>query len=216
MAIKCPYIPWVPDDWNGLLVLAEAQNLSNTYHYYREQLLSKTPTEQICRLYELENGYKAGIKPWDDGSLKLAVEVIGRGPWTQTAVSNAVLWSQTTSTGGNQTPEGVLLDRSAKLWTEMLAVLRPKYILSAGKVARKVVAAAGKGVTFHFVPIELWHPSAFSRVSGTFDSEDLLRRYPEVASVTEQSREWLEEVSHSQIFFACHAVSLCGNPRSAE
>ena len=30
VVIPEPYVPFVPDDWNGILVLAESQNLSQT------------------------------------------------------------------------------------------------------------------------------------------------------------------------------------------
>lgn len=45
-----PYVPFFPDRWNGVLVLAEAQNLGRRNGGYRETLLSMSPEEHMVRL----------------------------------------------------------------------------------------------------------------------------------------------------------------------
>lgn len=60
-----PYIPYVPESWNGLLVLAEAQNLSEaTNSRYRAVLLGMGADERMQRLGNIENiknGLRVGI-----------------------------------------------------------------------------------------------------------------------------------------------------------
>ena len=87
-----PYVPYVPEKekWNGTLVLAEAQNFSNTCRHrpYREALLGWSSDERITRL---GRGGKIGVHPWTAGWLKLAVHVAFALDPANTAVSNAVL-----------------------------------------------------------------------------------------------------------------------------
>lgn len=101
-----PYIPYVPPDWNGTLVVSEAQNLAGGTSYV-QRILAAAPAERVQRLY-WEGSTDLGIAPWDDGTLKLAVAAT----WPLLspdgfAVSNAVLWSQT-SGARNINPEEAL------------------------------------------------------------------------------------------------------------
>src|SRR5687767_623342 len=66
-----PYVPYVPDNWNRVLLLAEAQNLSDSSKDYVAYLRARTQDERICRL---GGSNDIGVWPWDDGSLKLAIE----------------------------------------------------------------------------------------------------------------------------------------------
>ena len=64
-----PYIPYVPNPWNGTLVLAEAQNhakRSGQEPGYLDWLKSLSSDERIERLYLWSEDL--GIQPWDDGS----------------------------------------------------------------------------------------------------------------------------------------------------
>jgi hypothetical protein len=83
------YIPFVPEDWNGVLVLAESQNLSKKNASYVAWLNDLSDRDRIRRLYLRES---IDIQPWDDGSLKLAIEAL-KFKASQTAVCNAVLGS---------------------------------------------------------------------------------------------------------------------------
>jgi hypothetical protein len=210
VVIPRAYIPWVPDNWNGLLVLAEAQNLSETNRGYVERLTKMSEKKQVCRLYESEDGSNLGIEPWDDGSLKLAVEAALGELWSRTAVSNAVLWSQVSDTGANQTPAEKLAQASCELWSHMLPVLQPKSVVSAGKIANGVVDVAKQksGCSFEHIKLRLPSPNAMSRTSGMFKQADLLRRFPEVASVVSKNPKWVEKHALNKVFYACHAVSL--------
>jgi len=209
VVVSYPYIPWVPSDWNGILVLAEAQNLSKTNADYRNNLRNMLPNEQVRRLHH--DRISLGIEPWDDGSLKLAVDAALDARSAQTAVSNGVLWSQVTDTDANQTPSDKLVQESSGVWSEMLPVLQPMCVVSAGKKALAVVEAAKKmsGCSFEHIHLRLPSTNNLSRISGMFSGEDLLRRFPEVARVTDIYPDWVAENTQNKIFFACHAVSMC-------
>lgn len=56
VVVDTPYIPYIPDNWNGVLVLAEAQNLNvDDYGDFSEQ-------RKICRLYPNQDY----LKNYDD------------------------------------------------------------------------------------------------------------------------------------------------------
>lgn len=203
-----PYVPYVPDPWNETVVLAEAQNLSaKTNSDYLEQLLSRTPEQRMKRLGDIED---IGIQPWDDGSIKLALVAASRYRPEETAVSNAVPWSQVGATGNNVTPSQEMIELAVAFWRDMLGVLAPATVITCGKVAGDVIdAASGPTRRFEFHRWRLPSPSALSRVSGMFSEKDLLSRYPEVAQVRRQHPEWAAApYARNKVFFACHAVSL--------
>lgn len=131
------YIPYIPDNWNKILVLAESQNLSSRNYKYVEWLQSLTPLERRNRLNKYTNGI--GIQPWDDGSLKLAIESALNEKAENTAISNAILWSQQSDTGANINPSNALIKLSALIWKEFLAILQPKLVITAGKKADDVI-----------------------------------------------------------------------------
>lgn len=212
VVIARPYIPWMPEKWNGLLVLAESQNLSKTNADYVDWLNDLCSDEQVLRLHRVRQTQDLGIAPWDDGSLKLAVEAAFGEDANQTAVSNAVLWSQVTESNANKTPSLQLIMASAKLWSKLLSVLRPKRVITAGNVAHKVIdgPTCRAAHTFKHYKLRLPARTAMSRVSGMFRDEDLRSRYPEVENVIKRHPEWVEAFERNKVFYACHAVSLCG------
>lgn len=198
-----PYIPHLPENWNKVLVLSESQNLSAKK--YVDELLEKDANGRINRLYEWEN--KVGVLPWDDGTLKLAVEAAFGLKADETAVSNAVPWSLVSKSGKrNINPTKSLIESAASLWKEMLPVLQPERIITVGKIARITIGSAGYKAKR--VALRSAAKTNLSRISGMFDTEDLLRRYPEVQSVANEHLEWLEKYRDNKIYYACHAVSL--------
>jgi len=206
-----PYAPYVPQyrrEWNGTLVLAEAQNLSSCGDGYAERLKQMTPTQRFSRLY-LEASLR--IQPWDDGSIKLAVESAFDCKADEAAVSNAVLWSQVDAQGRNINPSKELQGLSAAFWVDLLPAMKPKRVISCGKVAQEIIektTAKTQGKWEH-VHLRLPSPSAMSRVSGMFSETDLMTRYPEVATVVWDHPEWVDGGYRlNKIFFACHAVSM--------
>ena len=62
LVLSEPYVPYVPADWNGILVLAEAQNLSRGNQEYAARLRGLPPRERVLRLVQ-ERGAGIGIGP---------------------------------------------------------------------------------------------------------------------------------------------------------
>src|SRR3989442_14810132 len=85
-----PYIPLIPEPWNGTLVLAEAQNLAGKNGNYPIGLKAASSEARIRRLGR--NG-QVGVGPWDNGSLKLAVEAALQLRTAECAILNGIPWS---------------------------------------------------------------------------------------------------------------------------
>lgn len=209
------YIPYIPEKWNGVLVLAESQNLSGTNNNYVDKLKSfNTSLLKINRLYEFEEYLK--IEPWDDGTLKIAIEAALGVKADEIAVSNAVLWSQVTDRKTNENPSGTINELSTKIWKEFIDIMQPLKIITVGKIAKIVI----RNIAWEKEEKEKWTDRTFSlrspsktylsRISGMFDSDDLLDRFPKVKEVINQNTNWLEKkgLKKNKIFYACHAVSL--------
>ncbi|MBA7556379.1 hypothetical protein ES705_49085 [subsurface metagenome] len=84
-------------------------------------------------------GDKLGVEPWDDGSLKLAVEAAFGEAASKTAVSNAVQWSQRGDSGQNINPDEKLKTLSSQLWNELFDILNPRLVICSGNVADSVI-----------------------------------------------------------------------------
>lgn len=141
--LREPYIPHIPKNWNGILVLAEAQNHAGANAEYLKRLESLTARQRYERLYL--DGDRVGIQPWDDGTLKFAIEAAFRISAPETAVSNAILWSLRKSELANARPSRELGKASALVWKELLAILKPSHIIAAEAEARDVLEIALKG-----------------------------------------------------------------------
>ena len=135
-----PYIPYIPDSWNGIMVLAEAQNLAKSNNDYVAILNNMSSDQRIERLYyAVKTERRIRIQPWDDGSLQLAVEAALKVNPIETAVSNSVMWSQRKNNGTNRNPSNVLITTSMEIWAMMLKEIAPKIVVTAGAVARDLI-----------------------------------------------------------------------------
>jgi hypothetical protein len=201
-----PYIPFIPDNWNRCLVLAEAQNHSNNNKdNYVEALQGLDPELRMRRLYLESNRLRC--QPWDDGSLKFALACISTDEPERLGVCNAVLWSRLSPTGSNQTPSESMQKNSVKIWTQYLDVLKPTWIVCAGKVARNVIEQTGYKVKR--LDLLLPSPLNLQRLSTLFDTSDLLKRYLEVDRKLAKFEDLIEgKGRNNKILFACHAVSM--------
>lgn len=211
-----PYVPYLPSRWNDTLVLAEAQNLSDTYRAYREALLSWSAETKLHRL-----GHRPGkldIQPWDDGWLKIAVSLgFGLNP-EDTGVSNAVLWSEVTETGKLQPPTPEVQEASIPVWRDMLALLKPRHVTTAGKKSCEVFrrAIASSGVTCRHTALVSPAPQNVARWLQLYpDDRQLLSSYPEVDRAKCEQPAWFRGNTRHKILFACHAVTE-GERRSAD
>lgn len=203
-----PYIPFVPDNWNGGLVLAEAQNHGTKSREYLEWLRGLSIEDRMLRLYKY--GEILGCQPWDDGSLKFALACVFDSAPAQWAVGNSVLWSRVHRSGRNDNPSERMTENSVRLWAEYLDVLKPSMVVTAGKVARNVIDKTGyQGPRLGLL---LPSPMNLRRLSGLFDADDLLARYSEVRVTAKAFPELVcGNDRRNKIFFACHAVSMARN-----
>ena len=207
--VETPYIPYIPENWNGYLVLAEAQNLN--YGAYADY----TDAQKICRLYPDQDSLKCytvndsfpklDIYPWDDGSIPLALKAaLDLNPY-ETAVCNACFWSQRKG-GANDNPNEEMRQQSIELWKAMWSILdsNVKHVITCGSIAASIFDFAKE----KRMKLRLPSKTAMSRVSGMFKKEDLLMRYPEVKKAYDELFNDNEvPFALNKIFFACHAVS---------
>ena len=204
------YIPYIPPQWNGYLVLAEAQNLANANDAYVKWLKGLSPRERMNRFSD-----GPAVGPWDDGSLPCAIKAAFRLNSRKTAVSNAVPWSRTNPDGNNENPSEEMKDKAVRFWEDLLPLMKlmkPKltHIITAGKVAERVLERADPERRVLRKNVSLPSPRAMNLISGMFNADDLLKRYPEVHRVVQSKPEWFQTYKRNKVFFACHVVSLYG------
>ena len=200
-----PYIPYVPDDWNRVLVLAESQNLAGADQKHRLELETMDERGRIDRLYNQDGIRRVG--PWDDGHLKMAVESLGFDP-ERTAVSNAVPWTLEGSKR-NLNPDRRLIDLAERFWSDIMPQLSkadaPALVITVGKVARQVMEAANRSGAFTLFPLASSSTNLLARVAWLFDPQDLFVRYPEGKSVV---LRYFPTPSAPTVLFACHVLSM--------
>ncbi len=210
-----PCMPYIPDPWNGILVLAEAQNLSETNHEYVDYLQSIKEIERILRLYKSVktdlSQYAEGVKPWDDNYPQLALLSINQNiTLSEIAVGNAVPWSAVKK-NRNLNPTDEMKEKAIDFWIDMFKAWRKiqdfNCIITLGKVAQDIMEKADVGDKCF--PLRLPSPH-LSLASCLFEKNDLLERYPEVCRATVQL-QLNEKSTQNMIFFACHAVSRSKN-----
>ncbi len=210
-----PYLPYVPKTWNGIFVLAEAQTPSTGYW---EKLKVLDSTDKMTRLGRKELQYKEGdigIGPWNDRTIKLALQAIFEGAnlklkLEEVAVSNAVPWTRK-GTGKNLNPDEQMQAKAAEFWKEIFDVWQPdiKALVVLGNVAKRVMRNAGILEKCRVLKLRLPSPNAINRVSGMFDCVDLKTRFPEVEKALHTLKIIEKEKQYKmKVFFACHAVSL--------
>jgi hypothetical protein len=213
--IQEPYVPHFPNHpeaWNGILVVAEAQNLSDRFAQYRSRLQKLSQSGNREALWDRLNqplfgeGDAIGIGPWDDGTIKLTVACLrGLSTVDRVAVSNAVVWSAREG-GASEHLRQELLESSVRFWDDLLGVLRPREILTFGATAKSVMRRTGfpKGRT-----VDL--PGPFSRtlqIGFKMDASRLLQGLPEVADVLGPAREAFHIGNeHLAIHCACASIS---------
>ena len=205
VVIREAFVPYVPPQWNGCLVLAEAQNLSNTNGGYVRRLQGLSSRDRMNRFAK-----GPAVAPWDDGSLPCAIEAAFGLDSSQAAVSNAVPWSRVTVGGANANPSAEMEDKAVQFWRDLLPLIEPTLVISAGNVAARVLKRADPEGRFGPKKVRLPSPQAMSRISGMFSGDDLQRRYPEVHRVVQMKPDWFKQHKRNKIFYACHVVSLHG------
>ncbi|MDO8630808.1 MAG: hypothetical protein Q7R41_09965 [Phycisphaerales bacterium] len=210
VVIEEPYAPFLPElgrpgSWNRVLVFGEAQNLSSTYDAYVRRLLASPANQRILRLYWEPEVH---VRPWDDGTLKLAMSAAFDSEPERFAVSNAVLWSTVKGPQHNETPPGALRNKSAEVWQELLPILDPAHVVTTGTVARNLIAAikAELGAPWVHVPLCSASPRYLAGQAAKAVESELLRQFPSVADVVRAHPENVAKYRRNKIYFACRAV----------
>jgi hypothetical protein len=211
VVIVCePYLPYRPKIWNGILVLAEAQS-SNASRYW-DKLRDLDETAKMTRLgrkelQDEEGDGDIGIGPWDDGTIKFALQVIFKEACPklkleEIAVSNAVPWTRGSGKDGkNLSPDEQMEIEAAKFWGKIFDVWHNiKVLITLGKVAERVMKNAGILKNEKFIEnwLKLYHPSYTNRVKGVFCCDDLKTRFREVQK-TLDSLDSLDEELKKQL-----------------
>lgn len=199
-----PYAPFIPQNWNGILILAEAQNLSKRSQEYRNKLRGLSKKDRFLRLYLDIFPDGIGIQPWDNGALKLAaLAMFPKESPEEFAVSNAVPWSLVKGNDSNKNPTDSLEKLARDFWLELLPILKPKKIICAGRVASRVIGAQASATM-----LRLPAPHFVNGLSDLFDNIDLLNRYPEVKRALSNlpGAKSIKGLP-GKVLYACHAVS---------
>jgi len=208
-----PYLPFVPPSWNGTLVVAEAQNLSRRNREYRQALLGMPAAERFARL---RNPLDVGVQPWDDGTLKLAVEAALELPAAECAVSNAVPWSQVDERDNNVSPSEELIRRASSFWSEILALMAPRLVLACGSTARAVFEPLGSELPkCRVLFVGLPSPRATARLIPRHPVAEVLRHFPTLAATVSRHPEWLNAYRANRIAYACEVIRTVGRTKLA-
>jgi len=220
-----PYLPYVPEKWNGILVLAESQVIKSTDdESYGGKLKKLSSVERMARLGEKELQYKEGdigVGPWDNGTIKLALQAIFVGANLKlrikdVALSNAVPWTRKSGDNRkNLRPDEQMEAKAAEFWKEIFDGWKPdmKVLVVLGNTAERVMTKAGIREKYakNWLKLRLPSPNAINRVSGMFSCDDLKNRFWEVREALDTlkmtEKEKVEQYE-MKVFFACHAVSL--------
>ena len=199
-----PYIPYIPDKWNGVLVLAEAQNLAKSNDNYVATLKNYDKRKKIERLYHaVKTENRVRIQPWDDGSLQLAVEVLNEEP-DKTAVSNSVMWSLRNKNGANKTPTAELKKNSRAIWTKLLKEMNPKIILTAGAVARSVIQPIWS--LEKQVNLRSSSPVAMAVLAGRTASKEVDSTRETINRLKKKYPDWFKKHSRFKELYIWHTI----------
>ena len=200
-----PYIPYIPERWNRVIVLAEAQNLAKSNDDYvgiLQKMSKRNRIERLYRAFETENRMR--IQPWDDGSLQLAVEgALGIRP-QETAVSNSVMWSQRKRNGTNMNPSSKLRRLSTRLWEEMSKEISPRIVVTAGAVARDVIRPVWPGVIQ--INLRLPSPPAMALLAGKTDESSLCNAHETIDKLMLKYPTWFKKNKRFKALYIWHAL----------
>lgn len=213
--IPQPYIPYFPAtlaSWNGILLLAEAQNLGVAASDYRCHLETAHNEGRHLELWDRLNhqtfwdGENIGIGPWDDGTMKLTLAALrGVNVLDYVAVSNAVIWSACKG-GATEHLIPEMITASIDFWKDTLRILKPKEVITFGPKAKHVMLKAGFSKQ---QIIDL--PGAFMRklnMGFRMDINRLLKAFPEVENALDAAHgRFMIKNKALAIHCACASVS---------
>jgi hypothetical protein len=217
-----PYSPYIPANWNHILVLGISQNISirnKGNKEYRESLLDALDEDLIFRLgneyvTKQKPGKFIGVEPWDDGLLKLAMlSCFPEFGANQFGVANALPWELSKE---DKSLNSFLEDKSIAFWNETLPVLKPKYIIMVGEAVNDVITCTDYCRTVESAKTndcnlyKLLPYRYFTYLINLFDSNDIINRFPEVKHAIKAHPSLVNIIKKYKgfyILYAAHAVS---------
>lgn len=214
--VEEPYIPFVPEDWNNILLLSEAQNLSGSYDSYVESIQNATDEVKWLRLYPEARktlygvSQNIGVGPWDDGVLKLAASSVWGHQPERFAVGNAVLWSAANGRK-NVRPSQQARELSSAIWAEFLAILRPRIVVAVGKIAREVIESARGRLEGQAVCVVRWisaSPSAQPHIARSWQTEAVRNWRSHIDETRRSLGPVRVEAEERAARYACYAVAI--------
>lgn len=206
VVIQEAYLPYIPKEWNGILFVAEAQSLTKS-NPYRDQLEGMESEDLLVRLNHDEivrNGNNnIGVGPWNTGYPQFALKILSNEhAVNHMAVGNAVVWTHDTQ--NNVNPNDELIDRSKKIWKQLIDDTsfgeRLKLVIASGSISHRVFWNLSDRTKDRI--LYLIHTSYLKRVQNIFSPQELLARFPEVKDALASKTP-----DHSKVFFACHVIS---------
>ena len=211
---RFPYAPYIPKNWNRILVLAESQQLRGNNEgnsEYVKCLMNADVEDLIFRLGNekitgVNSNVQLGISPWDEGLIKIAMlSCFPEYRSDQFGVSNAVPWHL----DKNKEKQTDFLERkSIKFWKKILPELNPKIIICTGKYAESIISETKFCEQNDCKQIEIRSASQLERIVSLFNEDDLLDRYPEVKIAIEQNPDLIGDYDKRYyVFYAALAVS---------
>ena len=216
-----PYAPYIPDNWNGYLVIAEAQQLKGNNEGNKKFVEELKVAAQEDLIFRLNNkkflNSKVGITPWDEGYIKLALKsAFPDINLNQVGVANAVPWHLDKT---NKEQDKFLCELSVKYWNEVLILLKDKglkCIIRTGEYARTILDYDTlKKMSIQEI-YKLRSASQLGRDSYLFDPADLRKRYMEVDNAFNSDPGlYAKAIEPDLIFYAAHAVSTINKKRNA-
>jgi hypothetical protein len=213
---RYPYAPFIPKNWNGILVLGISQKISvhnNGDVDYRESLLNLSDDYLMFRLGNKDvTGKKSdqflGVKPWDDGYLKLAMlSCFPESKVNEYGVSNVIPWELNRD---NKFQNNFLESKSIKFWKDVLTVIKPKYVIGIGQITGNAFALGYACKKMKFRYFQLLSPVSLRTIINLFDENDIYFRYPEVRYAFELNSKLIKRNNPNwrhYILYAAHAVS---------
>lgn len=213
---RYPYAPYIPKNWNGILVLGTSQKIkvkNNGDKEYRESLLDLSDDYLIFRLgNQVVTGKKPdqflGVEPWDNGFLKLAMlSCFPESKVNEFAVSNVIPWELSKE---NEIQNNFLASKSINFLKAVLPIIKPKYIISASQMAQDSMLLGYSCKKMNFRYINLLAPGALRYIINLFDENDLYFRYPEVRCAFELNPKLIKRNNPNwrhYVIYAAHAVS---------
>ena len=211
-----PYAPYIPKNWNKILVLGGSQKIkaaNNGKKEYRESLMDLSENEMIFRLGNPVVTYKKpdqfiGVEPWDNGYLKIAmISCFPESRLDEYGISNAIPWEMSKD---NKNWNILLNNKSTKFWKVLFSILKPKYVITVGNDALYTILVCYPRKEMKFKFFNLMAPLAPIGSRGIFNESDLYFRYPEVRYAIETNPKIIKRSDPNwrrYVFFAAHAVS---------